>query len=56
MHDLVEVEEGLREHLDDVVLVAVEALDGVEHLLGHDVLVFGLVVVLAPELELALRA
>ena len=54
LHDLIEVEEGLRHHLVDVVLLAVEALDGVEHLLRDDVLVLGLVAVLAPELELAL--
>ena len=55
LHDLVEVEEGLGHHLLDLVLLAVEAFDGVEHLLGHDVLVLGLVAVLAPEPELALR-
>ena len=56
VHDLVEVEEGLRHHLGDVVLVAVEALDGVEHLRRDDVLVLGLVAVFAPELELALAS
>ena len=39
VHDLVEVEERLGHHLLDVVLVAVEVLDGVEHLLRDDVLV-----------------
>ena len=54
VHDLVEVEERLGDHLGDVVLLAVESLDGVEQLLRDDVLVLGLVVVLAPELELTL--
>ena len=43
VHDLVEVEEGLVHHLVDVVLLAVELLDRVEHLLRDDVLVVGLV-------------
>ena len=53
LHDLVEVEEGLGHHLLDVVLGPVEALDGVEHLLGNDVFVVRLLAFLAPELELA---
>ena len=56
LHDLVEVEEGLRHHLGDVVLLAVEALDRVEHLLRHDVLVLGSSLVFAPEFELALAS
>ena len=54
LHDLVEVEEGLVHHLGNVVLLALEPLDGVEQLLRDDVLVLGFVVVLAPELELTL--
>ena len=52
LHDLVEVEEGLGDHLLYVVLGPVEALDRVEHLLGDDVFVVGLLAFLTPELEL----
>src|SRR5262249_67661 len=52
MHDLIEVAICLCNHRGYVVLFAVEVLDLVEHLLGHDVLVSRLVTNFAPELEL----
>ena len=52
--DLVEVMERLGHHCRNIVLVAVEVLDGIEHLLGYDVLVIRLGAVFPPQLELAL--
>ena len=52
--DLVQVEEGLGHHLLDVVVGPVEVLDRIDHLLGDDVVVVGLLAVLTPEIELAL--
>ena len=55
LHDLVKVEEGLGHHLINPVLAAVEAFNGVEHFLGHDVLGLVLVTSLAPKLKLEPR-
>ena len=53
VHQLIEVENGLVHHLRNVVFVAAEPVNGVEHLLRDDVFFF-LLPVFAPEVEVAL--
>ena len=51
LYDLLEVQEGLSNHLLDLVLVAIKLWDSLKHLCRHDVLVlcFGFVIVPVPE-------
>ena len=54
LHDLVKIEHGLIHHLDNVVLVAIKPLHGVQKLRRGDVLVRILFLSISPVLELAL--
>ena len=45
----------LRHHGRNIELISIKSPNGIEHFRGHDILVFGLEVLVSPEFELSVR-